>query len=107
MIRHHGTNLYLPLRPSLAAALSGRDRSGTWYAVKADHPNDAYHHVRNLVAGTGCQRHGPCRQCHAESLGVGLYHDALARAGHNANFAAALPADVRTPWAHPRARQVT
>jgi hypothetical protein len=71
MIRHHGADLYLPMRPSVAAALLSQNHADTWYAVKADHPNDAYHHVRNLVTGVGCARHGPCWQCHAENLGDG------------------------------------
>ena len=106
LIRHHGMDLYLPMRPSVAAALPRQDQAGTWYAVKADHPNDAYHHVRNIVAGTNCERNGPCRQCHAENLGVGPLPVALVQAGYSAASTPKLPNDVRAPRAHPRARRV-
>lgn len=107
MIRHDGADLYLPMRPSVAAALSDRERAGTWYAVKADHPGDAYRHVRNLVTRAGCERRGPCRRCHAENLGAGPHPVALARAGYSADPPPPPPNDVQAPWAHPRSRQVT
>ena len=68
------------MRPSVAAALPDGNRTGRWYAVKADHPNDAYRHVRNLVGNAGCDRRGPCRQCHSENLGTGRYDTILALA---------------------------
>ncbi|WP_203717052.1 hypothetical protein [Asanoa siamensis] len=106
LIRHDGTDLCLPMRPSVAAALADQDRAGTWYAVKADHPNDAYHHVRNLVTRAGCQRNGPCGECHAENLGAGTYSVALVQAGHHAASAATLPNDVTAPHAYPRVQHV-
>jgi hypothetical protein len=106
MIRHDGPDLYLPIRPSIAAVLPDEDRGGTWYAVKADHPNDAYHHVRNVVTGMGCQRLGPCRDCHAEGLGSGSNIVSLVLAGHGPASAKGLPSDVRAPWAYPRARRI-
>jgi hypothetical protein len=112
-IRHDGTDLYLPMRPAMAAALSGPDRSGRWYAIKADEPNDAFHHVRNLLAGTCRAGLGPCRQCHIETLDqAGLYRDVVAARGPApglspaANLATALP-DVTTPWAQRRSITVT
>jgi hypothetical protein len=107
MIRHDGTDLYLPVRPTVAAALPDDERAGMWYTVKADHPIDAYHHIRNLVTGAGCQQQGPCRDCHAESLGVGRHDEALVHAGHRADLTLPLPNDVRAPQAIPRFRQVT
>lgn len=107
LVRHDGPELYLPMRPSVAAALPDQDRSGIWYAVKADHPNDAYHHVRNLVTRTRCDRSGPCRECYTENLGAGPHHAALVQAGHRAALTASLPNDVRAPWAHPRVRRLT
>jgi hypothetical protein len=106
MIRHHGTDLYQPMRPAVAAALPERDRTGTWYTVRADHPSEAWHHIRNLLTGPGCQQNGPCRQCHAEGLGSGPYHTAVVYAELGADPAPALPNDVRTPWAPPRAQRV-
>jgi hypothetical protein len=107
LVRHDGSDLYLPMRPSAAAALPGNDRTGIWYAVKADHPNDAYHHVRNLVTGTRCQRRGPCRECHAENLGAGSHHTGLVLAGYDTDSTPTQLNEVRAPWAYPRARQVT
>jgi len=106
VVRHAGDQLFLPMRLSVAAAAADGDRSGRWFVVKADHPNDAYHHVRNLVTGqAGCDRRGPCRGCHAETIRVGTHQQAIA---NHVDPAAVppLPADVATPWAHPRSRAV-
>ncbi len=78
VVRHADGDLYLPMRPSVATAAPDSDRSGRWYVVKADHPQDAYHHVRNLVTGqAGCARRGPCRSCFAETVRVGTYRQTL------------------------------
>ena len=107
VVRVDGTDLYLPMRPSVAAALPAPDRSGTWYAIRADHPNDAFHHVRNLLAHIGCARRGPCRNCHAETLHVGGYQQVIAATVDPTAPAPPLPADAATPWAHPRRRATT
>ncbi|WP_416903225.1 hypothetical protein [Micromonospora echinospora] len=106
MIRHDGQDLYLPMRPSVAAALPNQDRPGNWYVVKADHPNDAYHHVRNLVTRTGCDQIGPCRECYTETLSAGPHHTILGQAGHRVASTPPPPNDVRAPWAHPRVRNL-
>jgi hypothetical protein len=106
LVRHAHDELYLPMRPSVTAALPNGDRSGVWYVVKADHPNDAYHHVRNLVTGVGCARRGPCRQCHAETLRSGTYRQVLAVSANAADSTTVLPPDAATPWAHPRSRAI-
>ena len=36
--------------PQWPLPLPDADRYGCWYAIRADHPNDAYRHIRNLVA---------------------------------------------------------
>jgi hypothetical protein len=102
LIRHHNDHLYLPVRPQTAAALPRQERAGTWYAIKADHPNDAYNHVRNIVTAAACRPYGPCQNCHAETLKVGPHRTVTAGTRTNT----ALPADVATPWAHPRAQQL-
>jgi hypothetical protein len=38
VVRVDGDQLYLPMRPLVAAALPNGERTGTWYAIKADHP---------------------------------------------------------------------
>ncbi|UOZ05683.1 hypothetical protein [Amycolatopsis sp. WQ 127309] len=103
-IRQHGSDLYLPMRHSIAAALPDSEQSGTWYLIKADHPNDAYHHVRMLLTDPRCAPHGPCTQCHAETLGVGRHEDIVATTPTQPTR---LPTDTATPWAHPRARTIT
>jgi len=107
VVRLDGDELYLPMRPSVAAALSGAEHAGTWYVIKADHPADAFNHVRNLVTGIACTRTGPCRQCHAETLSVGAYEDMGALFSHSADPTPSLPSEARTPWAHPRSRELT
>ncbi|MFD8560626.1 hypothetical protein ACFV1N_25415 [Streptosporangium canum] len=107
LLRHDSAGLYLPMRPSVAAALPPADRPGHWYAVTADHPNDAYHHVRTLITATGCSRRGPCRQCHVETLRVGRYQQVMAAISNPVPPAPSLPPDAATPWAHPRVRVIT
>jgi len=92
------------MRPAVAAVLPAPDRSGTWYAIRADHPNDAFHHVRNLLAHVGCARRGPCCNCRAETLVVGDYQQVIAARADPAVPPPPLPADAATPWAHPRWR---
>ncbi|WP_433493686.1 hypothetical protein ACQP26_19990 [Micromonospora sp. CA-248089] len=103
MIRHYDNHLYLPVQPQHAAALRRQHRTGNWYAIRADHPGDAYHHVRSIVTSAGCQPHGQCQNCHTETLQVGPHHTVTA--GIRAD--AVLPPDVATPWALPRARRVS
>ena len=107
VVRVDGTDLYLPMRPTVAAALPAADRSGQWYAIRADHPNDAFHHVRNLHAQVGCARNGPCRNCRAETLSVGRYQQVVAAVVDPTAPVPPLPADAATPWAHPRYRAIT
>lgn len=102
LIRHHDNHLYLPVRPENAGALPRQERAGIWYAIRADHANDAYHHVRNIVTATGCRPHGQCQTCHAETLNVGPHRTVIA----GTRTDAPLPPDVATPWAHPRAQRL-
>lgn len=106
LIRHHDEDLYLPVRPSIAAALPDEERTGTWYTVKADHPGDAYEHVRKRLTGAGCPHRGPCRNCHAETLSEGDHTVALAAAGLSTSAPCRLPEDVRAPRAVPRTQQI-
>jgi hypothetical protein len=107
LVRHHGTDLYLPMRPTVAAALPATEQSGQWYAIKADHPNDAFLHARNLLARIGCARRGPCRNCHAETLRIGTFQQVVPAMVDPAVPAPSLPTDTATPWGHPRCRTVS
>jgi hypothetical protein len=106
VVRRDGNELYLPMRLSVAAAVPLDERSGTWYMIKADHPNDAYHHVRNLVTGVTCTNNGECPQCHAETVGTGTHHDVLTFFGRHGQAVPPLPPDARTPWALPPSREI-
>lgn len=78
LIQHCGSRLYLPRRPEVAAGMGDAGRQGKWYFVRADHPTDAFGHVRTVAArGPGCSRTGPCQQCAVETVGVGSW-DAVA-----------------------------
>lgn len=105
LIRHDGPDLYLPMRPSVSAALPEEERGGVWHAVKADYPGDAYFHVRTLVEGSGCAENEPCRQCAAESLACGPHADVLADIGYQPESSAGLPAEVTTPRSNPRSHE--
>ncbi len=106
-VRLDRDELYLPMRPSVAAALPDGERTGTWYVIRADHPNDAFNHVRNLAMGAACTCTGPCRQCHAETLGVGAYEDIRALFPDPVDPMPSLLSGARTPWAYPRSRKIT
>ena len=107
IVRVDGADLYLPMRPTVAAALPASDWSGTWYAIRADHPNDAFYHVRTLLARAGCARREPCPNCRAETLLVAGYGEVVAATVDQAEPAQPLPSDATTPWAHPRCRATT
>lgn len=105
ILRRDGNQLYIPIRPSVAEALPLSERGGTWYVIKADFPDDAYHHCRTLLSGAGCTNTGPCQQCPAETLNIGTYEEA------HEWFAGVKPThhvvkDVRTPMALPRSYPV-
>ncbi|MFG2924271.1 hypothetical protein ACGFYA_22550 [Streptomyces sp. NPDC048305] len=68
-----------PMRPTVAAGLPDDKRVGTWHAVRADFPVDAFTHVRgsgDRSAGH-TRRPGDCSACSAEVLGSGSYDEAL------------------------------
>ena len=43
-----GTDVSLPRRPEVALGLTGGERSGRWYLIRADHPDDALALARRL-----------------------------------------------------------
>jgi hypothetical protein len=106
LLRYDTPDLYLPMRPSAAAALPEPDRPGRWYTVKADHPNHAYHHVRSLLTGAQCAPSGPCPRCHAESVHMGSYQQAVVRLGDASACPPPLSPDVAAPWAQPRSHRI-
>ncbi|GAA0494617.1 hypothetical protein [Streptomyces olivaceiscleroticus] len=78
LIRNHG-RLLPPMRAAVAAGLPDDERVGTWHAVRADFPDDAFAHVRGAEdrrAGH-VRTPGDCPACSAEVLGSGSYDEAL------------------------------
>ncbi len=105
LVRRAGEQLHLPIRPSAAATLLPDEQSGTWYAMKADFPKDAYHHVRTLLTVGGCAKTGQCHQCPVETLERGSYQD-MPSWSTRGNPAEIILPDVRTPLAFPRSQTV-
>lgn len=105
LIRHDGDQLYLPMRPTIAATLPAVDLAGTWYVARADFPDDAYHHVRTLISGGDCLAEGECPRCPAHTLAIGSYADIGAHIPNPASTAA-LP-DFRIDSAASRSRSVS
>ncbi|MGH7866724.1 MAG: hypothetical protein ACREP9_03590, partial [Candidatus Dormibacteraceae bacterium] len=105
LVRQAGDQLYRPIRPSIAGMQHPDEQSGTWYAMKADFPEDAYHHVRTLLTGSSCAKTGQCLQCPVEMLGIGSYLD-VSGLCTEANPAEVTLTDVRTPLAFPRSQIV-
>ena len=72
LIREHNGRVDLPRRPEQAAALEAKESTGSWLAIEADHPTDAWVHARNQFAGvTSCAKKGPCEVCSAETMARG------------------------------------
>lgn len=53
-LRVHGGKVSLARRPEVALALPSERRYGRWFVVRADHPNDAFAHVRHINNGVNC-----------------------------------------------------
>lgn len=54
------------------------EKPGTWYIVKADFPEQAFNHQRQLLAGGfGCIATGSCSRCPVETLGEGSWQQAM------------------------------
>lgn len=97
LVRHSDAGLHRPMRPSFAAALPPEERTGTWHAVRADRPGDAFRHVAGLIRKDCVE--GDCG-CPVEEVVAGAHQVVLSKV-HPAP-GTALPADVRTPYAGPR-----
>lgn len=75
-IQYQDDRLYLPRRPEIMLALPETERSGKWYLIRADDPEIAFMHVRNIViGGQGCSGKGACHQCAAETVRKGIWKD--------------------------------
>jgi hypothetical protein len=90
-IRHDGDRLYRPMKPGVVALLDPADQTGHWYLVQADFPQDAFVHVRQLLAAEpGCSPHGECTACPVEILDQGTAEQLIGH-GHFAPTSHMLP----------------
>ena len=108
LLRYLDRVLYLPQHPDIAAAADEKDKTGTWYLIRADDPTDAFSHQRQALAGgSGCQHAGSCTQCRAETLGHGNWDDVIAQlAAHGVSPHPRHVPDVRTPSRRKRLRYI-
>jgi hypothetical protein len=79
LLRYHEPILYLPKNPDQTASIAEDERRGTWYVLKADFPEHAFNHQRQLLAGGfGCEASGDCPRCPVHTLGKGSWQEAMA-----------------------------
>jgi hypothetical protein len=78
LLRYHAPLLYLPRNPDLAASVTDDEKPGTWYLIRADSPDAAFNHQRQVLAGGyGCARRGPCPRCPVQTVGAGSWQEAM------------------------------
>lgn len=78
LLRYHDDLLYLPRSPDVAAGVSDEEKPGVWYLTRADSPEEAFSHQRQVLAGGyDCEPQGRCAQCPVETLGAGTWQDAM------------------------------
>jgi hypothetical protein len=71
-IRVRARRVSLPRRPQVVLSLPKTRRAGKWWLVRADHPLDAFNHVRHLNAGTSCEP-GSEGGCFIEEVFTGTF----------------------------------
>jgi hypothetical protein len=87
LLRYHDSLLWLPQKPSVAAAARGTAAEGTWYLLRADSPFVGFNHLRRVLSGYSDPEPGPphssdgdCQACPTQSVSSGSLHDMVARA---------------------------
>ncbi|MFF4173125.1 hypothetical protein [Streptomyces sp. NPDC001744] len=83
LLREVDGQVHHPMRPEVAAGLLNEERNGTWHALRADFPSDAFVHARDRSEdGAGhTVRPGDCAACSVEVLGSGVLDQLLRLAG--------------------------
>lgn len=68
-----------PRRPGVALGLGQPDRTGTWHLIRADHPADAYTHIRGPGGHPNpeCAPKGPCGACAVTTLASGPWDEVV------------------------------
>ncbi|MFI6287607.1 hypothetical protein ACIBCM_23155 [Streptomyces sp. NPDC051018] len=81
IVRTHEDRVLPPMRPEVAAGLTGAETMGVWHAMHADFPLDAFNHVRGLQEPTTGHEtgQGDCA-CPVRVLAAGTHEEALAGA---------------------------
>jgi hypothetical protein len=79
MVMHYRDGLlYLPQNPHVAAATAAVKDNGTWFVLRADTPQVAFNHQRQVLAGGyACSPTGQCPQCAVETIGKGTWKEAV------------------------------
>jgi len=98
-LRFDQQRLYMPRDPGVTAGLSGGERTGTWYLIRADYPLDAFRHQRHLLSNDpGHAATGFCRECPAESIASGTWQEMIERcAAERADITPRTIPDIRAP----------
>ena len=80
LLCYHDSLLDLPRTPTIAAALGHAQQDGTWYLIRADHPFEAFSHLRQLLADVpGHDTEGDCQSCPAQTVMSGSLRQVLRR----------------------------
>ena len=107
-IRYDAGQLYRPMRTDIAAGLEPEGRGGTWHLIRADHPDDALGHARNLITGDlGCTREGECPVCFATGLAAGSWADLIGGSSVGPEACQQLSHDLRLSDLYARSKPVT
>jgi hypothetical protein len=78
LLRYHDKLLYLPRNANQAASVADEEKPGTWYIIKADFPEHAFNHQRQLLSGGfGCIAIGSCSRCPVETVGKGSWQQVM------------------------------
>ena len=99
LIRRHEGGLDLPRRPEVAAGLGEQERHGVWHLVRADFPNQAFTHVRQVgLQDSTCSPDGPCAHCAADTIGTGSWQEVMDLLGASGVQVSGIDMpDVRAP----------
>jgi hypothetical protein len=94
IVRTHEGRVLPPMRPEVAAGLTGAETNGIWHTLRADFPLDAFNHARGLQepASGHTTRQGDC-SCPVHVLASGTREEAL----RSAEAAMGTIAPVRPP----------
>jgi hypothetical protein len=100
LLRYHDILLWFPQNPRIAAAAGTAERAGTWSVLRADAPDVAFNHQRQVLAGGyGCRAEGECSLCPVETIGSGTWQDAMnLLAAHGVTPQPRNVPDVRVPF---------